>query len=619
MSFRRNLVRSLVLLALCTLLFAADQPDKWFEYRSSHFSVVTAAGEKNARDIALRLEQMRGVFASLLARPRLTQPAPVQVVAVASDKDYADVVLYRQGKAIDLPGFVLDRPDRTFVVLNLGQPEPWRAIAHDLAHVWLDANYPPTSRWFDEGVAHYLASLRSTDKTIELGGDPGLIPGASPPSQPLLSVLNASAWIPLHDLLATTDPTTLDPARRNLYLAQSWLLVHFLFSQKKLAETGTYFDLVQNQTIPLEQAVEQAFGMKPAQLEESLRVSFAALKLEASPKSTRGVPGPVANQFPSPIDADTFVVNTHPWLEPEARALLAEVQVRIPEHRAQGELEAKSLAQRFPESAAPHRVLAWLAIDKKNWVTALEELGAALERTRGDPWARYYLAVAKQSMAEGPEATPVSVTNTMQDLRAVLDWYPEFADAYHRLARARMEGGGTNSALEAAQAAIRLGPRHDDYRFTLAEIYIQGKKFEAARALLERLKSSPDPKVSEMAAARLKDMEVVKKYGVPPAHPAAKVRPELEEERRPVEAPLDTRPVQFLKGTVLSVDCSQAPGAVLHFAAGSRTLTLHVANQQSTVVIGQPAFSCNWRGVHASVNYKAGSAAEGDLVSIEVQ
>src|ERR1019366_10392388 len=41
--------------------FAKDEP-KWIEVHTAHFSVVTDAGDKRGREVALRMEQMRSVF-----------------------------------------------------------------------------------------------------------------------------------------------------------------------------------------------------------------------------------------------------------------------------------------------------------------------------------------------------------------------------------------------------------------------------------------------------------------------------------------------------------------------------------------------------------------------------
>src|ERR1700757_920434 len=53
--------------ALCS--FPAEPP--WLEIHSTHYTVITDAGEKKGREIALRFEQMRAAFANLLAKDRL--------------------------------------------------------------------------------------------------------------------------------------------------------------------------------------------------------------------------------------------------------------------------------------------------------------------------------------------------------------------------------------------------------------------------------------------------------------------------------------------------------------------------------------------------------------------
>ncbi len=65
---------------------AAEPP--WLELHSTHFTVITDAGEKKSREVALRFEQMRAVFASLLAKDRLHLPVPLTILALKNDKAF---------------------------------------------------------------------------------------------------------------------------------------------------------------------------------------------------------------------------------------------------------------------------------------------------------------------------------------------------------------------------------------------------------------------------------------------------------------------------------------------------------------------------------------------------
>ena len=81
---------------------------------------------------------------------------------------------------------------------------------------------------------------------------------------------------------------------------------------------------------------------------------------------------------------------------------------------------------------------------------------------------------------------------------------------------------------------------------------------------------------------------------------------------------IDRRPVKFVKATLLSVDCSTAPAAVLAISQGSKTIHLRAADYKSVAVIGAEQFSCAWRSVSVNINYRPGGKLDGDLVSIEI-
>src|SRR5271154_2135544 len=151
--------------------FAKDEP-KWMEVHTAHFSVITDAGDKRGREVALRMEQMRSVFGELLLKDKLKMPIPITVIALKSDKQYGLVAPTKQSMT---GGFYVPGWDRIYIVLNLFEADPWRAVAHPFAHYLLNFNYPPAAGWFDEGLAEYFGSIQF-DKQVELGGDPELQP-----------------------------------------------------------------------------------------------------------------------------------------------------------------------------------------------------------------------------------------------------------------------------------------------------------------------------------------------------------------------------------------------------------------------------------------------------------
>src|ERR1700751_6299063 len=144
-----NLV--LVALAFCAPSRAGSTPQyPWLEIRSGHFIVVTDAGEKKGREVALRFEQMRSSFGILLSKQKLNQSVPLTILGFKSHKSYYQLAPLRQGQPIDAPGFLIPGDDQDFIALNLFETDPWRAVAHDFAIMLLKYNYPPAQGWVDE-------------------------------------------------------------------------------------------------------------------------------------------------------------------------------------------------------------------------------------------------------------------------------------------------------------------------------------------------------------------------------------------------------------------------------------------------------------------------------------
>jgi hypothetical protein len=192
----------------------------------------------------------------------------------------------------------------------------------------------------------------------------------------------------------------------------------------------------------------------------------------------------------------------------------------------------------------------------------------------------------------------------------------------------------------------------------MARVYLGAKDWDAGSALLQQLSTSSDAQVAAAARNDLQDLPYLKKYGIPPVHKAAatptapataqpgsnatnkpapaapppskpakstspaasstvaELNDELSETSEPV---IDKRPIHYLKGKLISVDCSQAPAAVLIFSSGVKTLKLKAADYKSLTLIGADAFSCSWSNRQVAVNYKAVGTEGGDLVSLEVR
>lgn len=623
-SHLRNLPIVLWLILAPLPVLARDNEPHWFRINSAHFVVLTDATEKNAVETILRLEQMRAVCGQLLMRSRLTMPEPLEVIAFKTREEYADAAPAQAGQPISRSGFFLPGSDRNYIVLDLSDEQSWRAVARQFAALYMSYNYPPTQSWFDEGFADYFSSLRLNDQRAALGADTA---GFS-------ALLNTSPWLPISKLVATQPATE---TMSNVFQAESWMLMHYLIDQNKLTETGTYFGLVEIQKLPIDQAIQQAYGMSAAQLEHALKEYFGSIasrlqQPETAQLGTANSDGPV-RQFPAPLLPDDVGTSRHDVPEAQAQALVAEMTLRLPEHRQQAISTLQNLIEQPKgETAIAHRALAWSALQNHDYQTASEDLAKASDLDRNDFWVRYYLALTPYEEARSKSAPLQHIANMMQDLHAVLDAYPDFAEAANMLAMTQMEGGGIHAAIATMKSAIPLSPRNQTYLLNMADIYLAGKQWDAATELLNRLKDSSDSHVATAARKDLDDLPTLRKYGVLPQGDSNAVwSSPLDSDTNtsnassgkesPTTTPtpeLDRRKTHSVQGKLVSVDCSQPPVAIVKIAVGARTMKLRTDNFKSLLLIGTDEFSCAWKSLPAVVNYKPGGKADGDLVSLEI-
>ena len=661
---------------------AAEPP--WLEIHSTHYTVITDAGEKKGREIALRFEQMRAVFANLLTKDRLHESRPLTILAFKNDESYYRLAPLHNGQPTEAPGFLLSGEDQDFIALNTAEEEPWRAVAADFAIRLLSFNYPPAQDWFDEGLAEYFSSVRLDNKDVEIGGDPDLQPTSKDESsrsqreaasgKSLTEILASQAWLSLPDLFATKlDRSQQEGTRHALYNAESWIVIHYLLHEKKLPETGAYFGLVLNQHAPVGDAIQQAYGISTAELEKAIKDYFhsqAALgsavndahKTEMdSGRTSSMAQSRLIDHLPVPVGPEDSAMTSKSLSESDARAIYAGVQIRIPERREAGlktlndlattpteadrKAESKSSkrigedAEQLPSNAignpVAHRFLAWDDIEHNKFEEGFSEINDAAALNPRDMWLRYYVSAGKYRLAQARHAEMMGLANMMLDLKAVLEWNPEMADAYDLLAVARNSGGSSTAAMQTERTAMNLSPRNEEYVLHLAQIYVSSKKWEAASSLLDRLKSSANAQVAAQASELLAQAGTQRKYGI--AGNPGGAQPKYEMQKTPFDAldeeaarreaggdagnaenPGDHRTTKYVRGRLVAVDCSNAPIAILTVHSDHGMLKLRTSDYKSLLLIGADDFSCEWRDRPITANYKA-SASGGDLVSLEMR
>jgi hypothetical protein len=154
-----------------SIVFAGEP--QWVEVRSPNFSVVTDAGEKRGREVAMRFEQMRAVFGALMTKAKVNLPVPLQIVAFRSTKEIRQIAPLFNGKPTQLAGLFQGGSDRSFIMLDVSVENPWTVVFHEYAHQLMNGNlqgeYAP---WFEEGFAVYFSSIQVDSKEARVGKIP---------------------------------------------------------------------------------------------------------------------------------------------------------------------------------------------------------------------------------------------------------------------------------------------------------------------------------------------------------------------------------------------------------------------------------------------------------------
>lgn len=575
---------------------------QWVEVRSPNFSVVTDAGERRGRDVALRFEQMRAVFGTLMERATVNTPVPLQIIAFRSGKEMRQVSPIWKGKPTDVAGLFQGGQDRCFIMLDLSAESPWQVVFHEYAHQLMSGNLSiEPDAWFAEGFAEYFSSIEVDGKFAQVGKI----------SHDEYAVLDQTAWLRIADLLRVQQYSKTyneNGDHRSVFYAESAMLVHYMFEQGMIAKMGDYVALVRDKRVPVDDAVQQAFGMSTAQLEKALRAYESTHHFKYY-------------RLPAPGGIDSKVYTSAPISTADAQAVVADIHLHSLDYRDRAAEEFEAVLKLDPSNPAALRGLGYAYLIKQDYHRAGEYFQRAAERNPDDSRVLYYSAMLAQR--EGVSRSDTGQLGTMQkQLEASIKLDPNFADAYSLLAFTYLSQGKSDAALQTMIKAVQLNPGNEQYRFNLAGMCASNQKLDAARKILEDLKNSSDAVMASRADQELAHLQMYQEEqrfveNERSNSSAAAANPSVVE---PQPAPVHpAAPAKFLKGKLVSVDCSGAPVAILTIVAGATTWKMRAADSAHTIVIGADNLSCAWANQKVAVNYRQTGDSQGDVISLEIQ
>jgi Flp pilus assembly protein TadD len=254
-------------LALWFGLLGGEANAEWTRLRSTNFTFVGDASDRQIRRVAQQLEQFREVMLRALPPGAFTSPAPIVVIVFADDRSFGPFKPTFQGRPVEVAGFFRSGPDVNFIAINgdLGEASV-RAVFHEYSHFLVSSTLRVTPIWVNEGLAAVYETFEDRD-----GGKRAIL-GLAPAAY--IRELRSRTLIPLSQLTVVdhSSPMYNEGSRRGLLYAQSWALMHYFRfgSEPRRVQLSRYLTQMQTGATP-DEAFRKEFGAELPAIEKELR------------------------------------------------------------------------------------------------------------------------------------------------------------------------------------------------------------------------------------------------------------------------------------------------------------------------------------------------------------
>lgn len=475
---------ALVLGGAGTTARAAER--SWVEARSPHFQVLCDDGERSARRVALRFEQIRAAFASLGPGLRLSAGQPFTVIAARDEKSLSQLLpgYFEKRGGVRPAGIFIPASQRVFVLIREDVDDESEGlhsvVFHEYVHLLLSLNFGPLPLWLNEGLAEFYAHTSIESARVMVGR-------AAPWH---IALLRDRALVPLDEFFAADQRSRHynEADRASIFYAQSWAMTHWLILGNKGENRDRLKRLVRrlnSGATPMEAAGE--LGSK-----DELR---RALDLYVSQHGYYAAKLP-----PVEVEPSTFAVRT---VSPgEMAGWRALVHVRL-DRKDEARRSIDDALRLAPESAVGHEASAMLLTGEAKLP---EARAAATEAVRLDPRSMPALMAAGElALLPGGGGAAEAV----RLFEAAVQAEPEHALALVELADAKAQAGAPGAeTLDLAKRAVVLWPSNLSVRLALARHLTrngnQAAALSEAEGALVLATTDDERAVVRMAVERIK-------------------------------------------------------------------------------------------------------------------
>jgi tetratricopeptide (TPR) repeat protein len=448
----------------CATGWAAPVQERWVEARSTHFTVLTDAGEKQAARLVSHFERMRIVFHSLLPTEVDDAGPPILVLAVKDRQGMQAVepAAYLAKGQMDLAGFFVRAPEKNYILLRLDaeQDHAFSTVYHEYTHYMLRKQAALIPLWLNEGLAQFYENTDMDEKTAYLGQA----------SSDGLRLLKQRDPIPLETLLRVNaaSPYYHEEEKGSIFYAESWALTHMLMVSDRIQGTHRvrdYFALLM-QGEDAVAAARKVFG-DLGRLQKTLddyviqrKFMYFMMPAVLGPKDGR---------------VDLWAVTSS-----DADAVRADLMVYTGRTQDAMELD-QAVLRADPGNGLAHETMGYLRFSAGEMEAARQWFGRASAIDPKSYLAWYYGAVTTMRTGNVGEDGAIEA-----DLRQAIALNADFAPAYDALAT--FYGSRRRNLADAhglAATAIRLEPGRLSYRLNCAEVLTQQRQYVDALGVLQ--------------------------------------------------------------------------------------------------------------------------------------
>ncbi len=256
----------IALLALATSQFSSADinPEKWIEVQSENFTMLTDLSPEKARRQILDLELFRSVVLKVTGVSDKSRVVPMKLYVFKHLRDFKLMAPGGSAYGYFLPSL---RQNQMVFPARVNRFGKNVIMYHEFVHALLHDGENLYPRWYDEGLADMLSTMR-------ISGDKVIISGNNPARSRRLRA--DDIYVPIAEILNNDDAWGVHRILTSYMYSMAWATMNFLYTghlygyPEYASKLPAYVDAL-SLGIDRDTAFRQAFGISPLGIEKQVR------------------------------------------------------------------------------------------------------------------------------------------------------------------------------------------------------------------------------------------------------------------------------------------------------------------------------------------------------------